>query len=468
MSHHRAFPPRSHLSPSPRPAPPGGRLLDSRWGRRVSVQLSQHPPYLWILLLGLAANMFSGYSHYLGVPLSPDRVLVPFALVLMVLDRDRLRLRWDAVHTLMVVFVGWTLVSMIWFGNLLDSTSLFALLDRTLIPFILFATAPLFFDTPQRRGLLLKFLTLIGLGLGLLAILEIAAPQLVFPPYIANPDVGDHFGRARGPFVAGDALGVSVLLCGFAAVLLARRSHGRWRRLAVVVAPLSVVAAALSLTRSVWVGGIVAIVVGAALVPRLRARLLAGLAVTTALVIGAILAVPALQEAAAERLGQTGPIYDRLGSSQAALGVLADYPLTGIGWRRFYPGGADWVRQSDLFPMNSVVIEIHNVPLSRAAELGIPAAVVLALIMLLGPGRTLVRRPPSLEWGQWRILAGAAFALWFVTGLASPMAIPFPNNIAWLLAGVATAPWALLGASGSTAPGTRAESPQRGTSGAVG
>lgn len=403
--------------------------------------LDDHPLYLWVLLAGLAANMFSGNSHYLGVPLSPDRVLVPLAIVLLLMDTGRPPLRWGAVHTLMAVFVGWTLWSMASFGNLTDTVSLFALLDRTLIPFILFATAPWFFDTAARRDLLLKFLTLIGLGLGVLAVLEIAAPQLVWPSYIVNPDVGMHVGRARGPFVAGDAMGMAVLISGFAALLLATRTRGHWRQLALVVFPLSIVATGLSLTRSVWLGAVVALIVGAALIPRLRARLLSAVTVTAGVVVGVILAVPSLREATVERLGQAGPIYDRLGSAQAAVGVLSDHPLTGIGWRRFYPHGADWVRQSDLFPMNHVVIEIHNVLLSRAAELGLPAAAVLVLIMVMGPGRSLFQRSSEPELMRWGVFAAAAFTLWFVTGLASPMAIPYPNNVTWLVAGVAAYPW---------------------------
>lgn len=410
---------------------------------RARSTLRRHPAYVWLLLLGLAANMFSGSSQYLGLPVSPDRALIPLALTLLLLEARRRRVRWGTVHWLMTAFVVWTVLSMAWFGNLADQTSVFALLDRTLLPFVLFCTAPVFFATSERRDLLLKFLTVLGAGLGVLAVLEIAAPQLVVPSYIVDPNLGLHVGRARGPFLAADAMGVAVLLCGFAAALLSRRATGPWHRLALAVAILSVVGVGLSLTRSVWVGAIVAIVVGTGLVSGLRRRLLATIAVGTGVVATAVLALPGLREATADRLGETGPIYDRLGSMQAALALLRDMPLTGIGWRRFYPYGADWTRQSDQFPMNVVTIEIHNVPLSRAAELGLPAAAVFVLILLLGPGRAIVERVADPEWAQWRVLAIAAFTLWFVTGLASPMAIPFPNYLTWLLAGVATWPWML-------------------------
>ena len=107
-----------------------------------------------------------------------------------------------------------------------------------------------------------------------------------------------------------------------------------------------------------------------------------------------------------------------------------------------YPDGADWFRISDDFALNNVVIEIHNVVLSRAAELGIPAAVVFLGIWLFGPLR-LVVTPARGDLFGWRALGLAAFTTWAVAGLMGPMALPFPNYVAWLLAGVATYPWAV-------------------------
>ena len=80
--------------------------------------------------------------------------------------------------------------------------------------------------------------------------------------------------------------------------------------------------------------------------------------------------------------------------------------------------------------------------LSRAAELGIPAAVVFVAIWAFGPLRTFLSRTRGDLFG-WRALGAAAFATWAVTGMMGPMAIPFPNYLAWLLAGVAAYPWAI-------------------------
>lgn len=398
------------------------------------------PAYLWCLLAGLSANIFSGGSGYLGLPISLDRLFIPLAFVLLALDTRRPPLRPVLVHWLMVAFVLWTLWSMADHANLTQSIPLFALLDRTMIPFLLFATAPLFFDTPERRDLLLRVLCLIGLYLGITAILEMAAPALVRPSYIVSPDVGMQFGRARGPFVASEAMGAALAFLTLVAGLAAQRLRGAWRAIACAVAVLDLIGVAFTMTRSVWVGLIVGVVGASLLSPTLRRRLpliLGG----PALVLGLVLAtIPPALAALTDRLSTKESVYDRLGSNDAAVRLLGDMPLTGIGWRRFYPHGSDWFRQSEAYPLNEVVIEIHSVILSRATELGIPAAILFVAILVVGPLRSLrIRASGDLE--GWRVLSAGVFISWLVIGLSGPMAMPFPNYVAFLVAGVASASW---------------------------
>lgn len=405
------------------------------------------PAYLWCLLIGLICNLINGNSAQLRLPVSPDRLFIPLALLLLLLDGRRRSLRWCGVHTLMVVLVAWTIGSMMWHGNLLDQVAVFALADRMVIPFLLFVTAPLFFDRPAHRDLLAKTLVLIGVYLGVTGILEMFALDLVFPSYIADPDVGLGFGRARGPFVASDAMGVSAAICGFAGpVLLARVRTGPWRVLAVLALVTGLTTTALSLTRATWFGAAVGLTIGGLMIPRLRRWLPAAFATMAATAIVALLTIPPLAELFADRFGDQNSVDDRLGSNAAALALLHDLPWTGIGWRRFYPAGAEWFRISDDFAMNNVVIEIHNVVLSRAAELGIPAAVVFVGIWLAGPVRASLT-PVQGDLVAWRAFGAAAFVAWAVTGLLGPMALPFPNYVAWLVAGVAAFPWAVAEAT---------------------
>lgn len=407
----------------------------------TSSGLGSQPLYVWFFLLGLAGNLLSGQSHHLGLPISPDRVFLPLAIFLLAMDPNRPRLRARNVHWLMLAFVAWTIVSMVWHGNLTNSVAGFALLDRTILPFLMFIVGPMIFSDRERRDLLLKVLTVIGLYLGVTAVLEQVAPGLVFPRYIVNEQIGLQFGRARGPFAGSEAMATSLALCaGAAGMLVSRRLRG-WSQLGFVVAPLALFGVVLAITRSVWVGVAVGLLVALVLEPGLRRWLPAMVAGVVAAALAIVTLLPQVLDNLTERTGEALPVYDRLSSNAAALRLLGDLPLTGIGWRRFYPYGSEWARQSDTLPMNNAVIEVHNVVLSRASELGIPAVLVFIAIMALGPVRSFLRGrnlPATSELRGWSILSAFVFTVWFVASMFGPMASPFPNLVTWLFAGVAT------------------------------
>ncbi len=389
------------------------------------------------LLLGLLGCTIAGFSGQYGLPIGPDRVLWPLAILLQLTIATRRRLRVRAVHVLMVVFVFWVILSMVTFENV-TSVAGFALLDRVVMPFVLFTMAPLFFATTQRRNVLLVTLWAIGVGLSVCALLELLAPGLIRPTYIVNPDIGHSHGRARGPFVDPEAMGVSLAVCGLASAVGASMVTGGRRVLAVLGTLGCFVGVALCLTRSVWAGAVTGVVVAVLSTP--MRRYLPHLAAGAVGVAAVILAgVPGLAEAFMTRLEERRSVYDRLSSNEAAVSLLTERPLTGIGWRRFNPWGADWVRQADTYPLNNVVIEVHNVLLSRAAELGIPAAALLLAIWVAGPLRILRVRRLTGEAMRWRSLGLGAFTVWATVGLFGPLSHPFSNNLVWLVAGVAGA-----------------------------
>lgn len=454
-----------------RHAPQGKPRRTRNLGATLARSSTRPPVYVVLMMLGLAANLLSGHSHRVGLPTSPDRLLIPLALLLLAFDRNRTRARWGTVATLMVLFVGWTLASMIWHGDLMTRSTQFALLDRTIMPFVLFLVGPLIFSTTARRDLLLKGFTLMGLYLGVTAVLEVFLPQLVFPRYIVDPGVGMHFGRARGPFTGAEAMAMTLAVCMGAAIVLVGRQLRRWSTLGLVVAPLALFGVVLTGTRSAWLGLAAGIVVALILSPALRRWIPMMLIAGAAGVVAALIFLPNLVQSIFERSTANGPIYDRLSSNAAAFRVIGDLPLTGIGWRRFYPHGADWARQSDDLPMNNAVIEVHSVVLSRAAELGLPAVIVFLLIIALGPLRSALPAPavpghPDLP--AWRVLSGYVVAVWLIAGLFGPLSNPMPNYSVWLVAGVAS--WGLITwrEPAATPPGGGAQEQPVGESGRAG
>ena len=136
-------------------------------------------------------------------------------------------------------------------------------------------------DEKQLRwGYLL--MALFGIYLVATAIFEMTGQwSLVFPRYIADPEQGIHFGRARGPMVQSARLGLYLIACLAATwILLFWQAHwGRIGRLiAVALAPLYAGAAFLTYTRSVWMGlaASTLLLVGLTLRGKLRLAILGG------------------------------------------------------------------------------------------------------------------------------------------------------------------------------------------------
>ena len=411
-----------------------------------TARLPAEPLYLYLIVGSLALNMFAGYWYLLRVPLPLDRLLLLAGLLLALLDprlQARARLRWTRLHWLMTAFVVWTAWSILVHGNLGDTDRLYALADRTIFPFLFFCLAPLLFDTPRRRNLLLTMMTLTGLYLGLVGIFQMIGPQgLVFPRYILDDSLGIHTDRARGPMLEAEAYGMTAGMMGFGAALLASRRRGWWRWLGITAAVSCAAGVALSLTRTVWLGALAATGVAFLMVPELRRRLPALLGVA---VVGSVLFLvsqPDLRDTLIERITTERSLNDRANTNDAALRIILANPLTGVGWGEFAHVGVDWVRQADTYPVTNVAIEVHNVPLSRAAELGVPAALVWITIVALGPFRAVWARR-SRDLAHWRVVGIALLLLWILPTLASPNPYPQPNNLLWLVTGLLAGPMLL-------------------------
>ncbi|WP_409485170.1 O-antigen ligase family protein [Arsenicicoccus dermatophilus] len=401
------------------------------------------PAFVWVTLAYLATNMFSGVWGELGVPAPLDRGLLLLALLLVALDPFRERLRWRPVYGWMIATVLWTTWSALTADTLTTPEGLYGLLDRVVVPFVMFPVGALVFATPRRRDLILKLLVLIGLYLGTNAVFTILGPHsLVYPRYImtfveTNPLVaGDN--RAVGPFLTAEANGFTLNLCVYAAGFAVHRFRGWWRRLALLAIPVCLAGVMLTLTRSAWLACVLGLVSVCLFVPRLR-RWLIPSAIGAAVLLGAaVLAIPALNELVTSRATTSRSLYDRANTYEAGWRALEQHPLWGVGWSTFIDHGVEWVRQSPDYPVTTVTIEIHNVFMSRAVETGFIGGALWIVCCAAGPFARLLRGPDrrTPELFGWWLFALMSFFAWIVPSMTSPNPFPLPNILTWLIGGI--------------------------------
>lgn len=403
---------------------------------------SGQPLYVWLFLAGLVANMFSGHTLEMGIPVPVDRGLLALAILLLVLDQNRERLRWRAFYAVAAATIFWTALSWVSSAELADSAKLFALVDRIIIPLAMFPIGALIFATATRREWLLRIGALLGCYLGFVGLFEyLGVDSLVFPSYIAAAhDLSEIVElRSGGPWASPEPFGMAAALTLFMPVLLLRTTaHLGWRILAVLGGLGGLLGSILCMTRSVWSAVIVAGLVVGLMLPRTRRRL--PLFILIAVGIGAALLAlfPELADGMFARLTTERSVYDRQNTNNAAWRIITQLPVFGIGWGEFINQNVDWVRQADTYPVTTVTIEVHNVLLARAAETGVLGAVLWILCFATGPLLGLSAKPQQPWARQWKLLGVAAFFVWLFPTLLSPNPYPMPNYLIWLIWGVAS------------------------------
>jgi O-antigen ligase len=413
------------------------------------------PAATWLLSFAIAAEIFSGNWGVFGVPAALDRVFLVLGLAALVLGgvravSDRV-LRLRPLHIVLLVAATFATASSIAAHTFEVSSARFALLDRFgIVPFLMFCLAPLVFGRPRQRRFLLGVLIAVGAYIGIVNFFEgVGLKALEFPSYIANPNVGLHFGRARGPFVEAVADGLSLYMCAVAAAIGLFVWRQRWIRFvcgAVIV--LGALGILFTLTRAVWIGAVAGTLAAMVVVPRARRYILPVAVVGVIGVIAALALIPGLSAKADDRINAKSPVWDRYNTNNAAIRMVEARPIFGFGWQTFVDKGPDYLRQSDTYPLTGAGLEVHNVFLSHLAELGLVGTALWCVALFGAVGGAIVRRgPPELY--PWRIGLLAVFICFLIVGNLGPLSYPFPNLLLWTWAGIAGAEFFLAPRRGS-------------------
>ncbi|HET9733592.1 MAG TPA: O-antigen ligase family protein [Acidimicrobiales bacterium] len=399
-----------------------------------------------LVCVGLGLEIFSGNWRYMHVPLPLDRLMLLAGLLSLILGGRRAMadrafvLR--PVHVLLLVVAAWATMSAIGAGTLAGHNGFYALLDRLgLVPFLGFTLAPLLFGDARRRNMLIVTMVVVGGYLSVTAIMEgTGLLRYVEPSYIRNPHLGIHYGRSRGPFLEAEADGLAMVMCAVAASIGVTTWKGRKARVAAAGVVLTcAVGAIFTLTRSIWIGGALALIVGVVAHPRTRRWSPLFVLGAAALAVSVVFAVPSLHTKARDRLESASPVWDRENTDLAALRAAEAHPLLGIGWETFQTKGPSYLREGN-YPLTGAGLEVHNVLLSHAAELGLPGAILWLLALLAAVGGAVFRRsrPEMLPWRVGLLCIAVPF---LVVANVSPLSYPFPNFVLWLWAGVTATPY---------------------------
>lgn len=395
-----------------------------------------------LAVIGLVLLCLSGQWQHIAVPVPVDRMLIAIGTCLAVVayatGRRRLALR--PVHVWMAIALACVGLSATWHDTL-DGEGVFALLDRFgLIPFLMFACAPVLFGTWGARQFLARAFTVFCLYLSAVSVAQVMGfDPLVWPRYILDPSVGLHPERARGPYAEAVANGLMLIFsAALSAVTAVLDRSRRWRVVGILAIPLAAVSVLLTLTRSVWAAALAAAGLSAIFVPALRRWALPLGVLSAGSVLFTYVAVPGFSELATSRGSDQWPLWDRLNTNWAAVRMLLDNPLTGVGWTRSDDVMVEYIRQGSDYPVTtaSARIEIHNVFLSRLAELGLVGATPWAAALGAAIAFPLIRRPETAQLQPWRAALLVTAVAWSVAALFGPVPYPQPNYMLWLLGGV--------------------------------
>jgi len=354
----------------------------------------------------------------------------------------------DRHDVILLLLMGTLVVSTIWGGWGKGMTPKFEPLVRLvsgyLIPLGLFWIARQTAWNRRNVSLVHGALACFGIYLATTGLLEVTHQWwAVFPRHIADPDVGEHFGRARGPMVQSINYGLCLGCCLLAAWLW-RWRFGRLGQLILVgLMPLMLAGIYVSYTRSVWLGAGLGVLVVLWLTLRGSWRpLVVGTILSSALVLGIMEKDKLVAFRREYSAAQTAESVNVRGSFvYLSWQMFLDRPLWGVGFGQFPQAKLPYLSDRS----TSVNLEAtrhyvhHNMFLSVLTETGL-IGFALFLAVLAGWGRMgwqLCHTHVTPDWvrAQGVLLLGALAVYVCQAAFHELSYTPIDNSLLFLLAG---------------------------------
>ncbi|MCA9189118.1 MAG: O-antigen ligase family protein [Pirellulaceae bacterium] len=325
------------------------------------------------------------------------------------------------------------------------------LINGYLIPLILYWIVRQ--STVTRRDVEVSQLLMIvfGVYLAFTAFFEVTQTwSMVFPKYIADPTIGIHFGRARGPFLQSVRLGVYLTAAWFMAWMLLNwqgRFGRRGQLIGIVLLPIFLGSLYVTYTRSVWMGValIVALTTFATLHGRTRwaaiaCMMFAGLAVVA--VKGDKLVSFQREYSAAETRESTSM---RGSFAYVSWLMFKERPISGFGFGHFSRENQRFLNDRAL-PLRHEAIRgyiHHNTFLSLLVDLGLFGLLLYGLLLYRwGRGAWQLwcnQRAPDWMRSHGLLMLGFMIAYMVQMLFHEVSYSPMENGILYLLAGLTAA-----------------------------
>jgi O-antigen ligase len=349
---------------------------------------------------------------------------------------------------LVIGIVGWFLTSAIMGGHKPTGTPPTARwLFYIAMPAGMYVLARLIEIRARDIRLLLTGSIVLGVYLAVTAVLEITGMHgLVFPRFIADPEVWEFYGRGRGPLLNPSGNGFVMSISFVAAALGFIYAGRRGKLIYAVIAAVILCGVYATLTRSAWLGVVCAF---ALLVLVYAPRWVRVLGLATAVVIGGASVAGVkdqlirmkrdknLTAADAEKSIKLRPLL-----AVVAWEMFKDKPIVGHGYGHYFTHNDRFHNNRGYeLPLGEArTFAQHNVFLSVLVDTGLIGVSMLIawLAMLVGVGWRLARQRESSTEVRWvgLMLLGALTAYFCNGTFQDATIIPMVHMFLFFLAGV--------------------------------
>ncbi|QDU56450.1 O-antigen ligase family protein [Aeoliella mucimassa] len=335
------------------------------------------------------------HLHLGPLPLTVDRLLLGVLVAALAMFAwQRKLVHWTPLTVDWAIFtlLGWLTVSCV-LANVgsdadLPVSPFFRLLFSFWTPTLLYLAVRIAPPSTRTTTYVLAAFAALGTYLAVTACAEITQQWwAVFPKYITDPELGTHFGRARGPALNSVSLGNYLCLCFWATWTLRPRVRRSLQLVLLGCMGLMVLGILFTYTRSVWMGfALSAFVMLIAHTPReYRWPVAIGSSVCGALLL--MVAWSFVLYLNREDSGSVSEhsVEQRTSFAYVSWKMWCDEPLAGVGFGRFFDKKLPYLSdRHQSFELESIRnLHHHNTFLGLVVETGL-AGLAAYLAMLVG------------------------------------------------------------------------------------